>query len=89
MLQQMRLKVFFNYDTDDEMNDIKNGPRTNESDDELGDSYDSDVDVEKELRYLAVDQDADHILFEMGKRKEPFYILFQFELVKIMSSCII
>jgi len=62
------------------MDDIKNGHRTSESDGELDNSYDSDVDVEKELSYLAVDQNADHILFDMRKRKEPFYILCQFEL---------
>nr|YP_010166157.1 Component of 2-MD heteromeric AAA-ATPase complex [Rhipsalis teres]YP_010166165.1 Component of 2-MD heteromeric AAA-ATPase complex [Rhipsalis teres]QRV60130.1 Component of 2-MD heteromeric AAA-ATPase complex [Rhipsalis teres]QRV60138.1 Component of 2-MD heteromeric AAA-ATPase complex [Rhipsalis teres] len=88
-LGKKETKSFFDSDTDDEMDDIGNGPRTSESDEELDDSYDSDVDVEKDLRYLAVDQDVDHILFEMGKRTEPFYILFQFELVKIMSPCII
>nr|YP_010015736.1 hypothetical protein RF2 [Rhipsalis baccifera]YP_010015745.1 hypothetical protein RF2 [Rhipsalis baccifera]QOI72720.1 hypothetical protein RF2 [Rhipsalis baccifera]QOI72729.1 hypothetical protein RF2 [Rhipsalis baccifera] len=88
-LGQKETKSFFDYDTDDEMDDIGNVPSTSESDEELDDSYDSDVDVEKDLRYLAVDQDVDHILFEMGKRTEPFYILFQFELVKIMSPCII
>lgn len=88
-LRTKETKIIFDYDTEDEMEDIEDGPRTRESDDELDDSYDSDVDVEKELRYIAVDQDADHTLFEMEKRTEPFYILFQFELVKIMSPCII
>jgi len=88
-LRTKETKIIFDYDTDDEMDDIEDGPRTRESDDELDDSYDSDVDVEKELRYIAVDQDADHTLFEMEKKTEPFYILFQFELVKIMSPCII
>ncbi|KAJ8444256.1 hypothetical protein Cgig2_024582 [Carnegiea gigantea] len=40
-------KIFFDYDADDEMDDIENGPRTSESDDELVDSYDSDVALER------------------------------------------
>ncbi|KAJ8443656.1 hypothetical protein Cgig2_019638 [Carnegiea gigantea] len=49
-LRTKETKIVFDYDIDDEMDDIENGPRTRESDDELDDSYDSDVDVEKELR---------------------------------------
>ncbi|KAJ8424118.1 hypothetical protein Cgig2_009702 [Carnegiea gigantea] len=74
--------------SEDEMEDIDNGPRTSESDNELDDSYNSDVNVKKDLRYLAVERDVDDILFEMGNRTYPSYILFQFELVKIMSPCI-
>nr|QTI91282.1 Ycf2 [Leuchtenbergia principis] len=62
---------------------------TNESDEEFDDSYDSDVDVEEDLEYLDSDLDEDHILFDMVNGIEPFNILIQFELVKIMSPCII
>ncbi|KAJ8427060.1 hypothetical protein Cgig2_006737 [Carnegiea gigantea] len=88
-LRTKETKIIFNYYTDNEVDDIENGPRIRGTNDKLDDSYDSDVDVKKELRYIAVDQDADHALFEMEKRTEPFYILFQFKLVKIMSTCII
>nr|WRH31715.1 Ycf2 [Pereskia aculeata]WRH31730.1 Ycf2 [Pereskia aculeata] len=88
-LGKKETQVFFDYDSEDEMEDIENGPRTSESDDELDDSYDSDVDVEIGLRFLAVDQDEDGIIFEMTKEADPFYILLQFELVKVMSPCII
>ncbi|KAJ8451089.1 hypothetical protein Cgig2_026898 [Carnegiea gigantea] len=45
---------FFDYDTDDEMDDTENGPMTRKGDDKLNDSYDSDVDVEKELRSYSI-----------------------------------
>ncbi|KAJ8425439.1 hypothetical protein Cgig2_032239 [Carnegiea gigantea] len=77
-LRTKETKIIFDYDTDDEMDDIENGPRTRKSDNELDNSYDSDVDVEKERRYIAMDQDADHTLFKMEKRTDPFCILFQF-----------
>ncbi|KAJ8429316.1 hypothetical protein Cgig2_025072 [Carnegiea gigantea] len=83
-LGEKKTKIFFEYDSDDEMDDVENGPRTSEGDDEL-----DDIVTIMDLRYLAMDRDVDHILFEMGKRKDPFYNLFQFKLVKIMSHCII
>nr|YP_010411758.1 hypothetical chloroplast RF21 [Lophophora diffusa]URP30852.1 hypothetical chloroplast RF21 [Lophophora diffusa] len=87
VLDQTMIETFFQY------NDvyIEKGLWTIGGDDklDLDDSYDSDVDVEEELEDLALDQDADHILFELEKGIEPFNLVIQFEFVKIMSPCII
>nr|QTI91396.1 Ycf2 [Ferocactus setispinus] len=82
---------FFGGENDDiDMEDLIYGDlRANESDSELHDSYDSDVDVEEDLEVLALDLYEDNMLFELVKEIEPFNLVFQFAFVKIMSPCII
>nr|YP_010926879.1 Component of 2-MD heteromeric AAA-ATPase complex [Melocactus glaucescens]YP_010926886.1 Component of 2-MD heteromeric AAA-ATPase complex [Melocactus glaucescens]WKK45484.1 Component of 2-MD heteromeric AAA-ATPase complex [Melocactus glaucescens]WKK45491.1 Component of 2-MD heteromeric AAA-ATPase complex [Melocactus glaucescens] len=93
-LVEKETKITFDeYDTDDEMEDTEvslwNLVNESDSDEEFDDSYDSDDDVEKDLRYLAADQDAEHFSYELAKNIEPYYLSVQFAFVKMMSPCII
>nr|QTI91210.1 Ycf2 [Echinocactus grusonii] len=85
--QKQTETAFYFQDFEDES--FEDGPRTSESDDKFDDSYDSDVDVEEDLKVLALNQEADHILLELVKGMEPFNLVIQFAFVKIMSPCII